>query len=479
MFGADKRYLSISINEATIKIAQVRSSGVVEKIARASAGDASSNDDLAKSLKSLLAGFDRGAPVLCVIPASAVTSKNIEVPSSDPQEIKSIINLQASRHTPYSREEVLIGYVNLGAGMVGNTKILLVIAHRNVVKDRLAILEKCGLVPDKFLFVPEGVGRLYSKGLNLKKDAAPLGVIDFTVNFANFLIVSRGCVVFSRSVPMGIKFMVEQTDGPTKLVEEIGKSLEAYQSEDVDILPESFVLTTDNDVVKNIFPKIHEGLNSDLTISPYINLVKANAVKSKLQKEFSDDSFLDVIAPVVSLAKSEVNLMPEELLMKRTVEEQSKEATTAGVAALVIMILLGGIFMSRIYFKDTFLNKNLREQYSAQKDEVQKLQDRMAKTRILREYLQGRMVGLDAIHELYRVTPTDIYLTSIAFEEDGSVTLSGISQSMSQVFSYVKALDDSPLFKNAKTKSTSTKKEGGKDVAVFELALKLNDGHKE
>src|SRR5262249_30935382 len=148
-------------------------------------------------------------PVVCVVPANAATSKNIEVPSSDPQEIRSIINLQASRHTPYSREEVLIGHINLGHTSAGNTKILLVIAHRNVVKDRLDVLDKCGLVPEKVLFVPEGVGRLYAKGLNLKKDAASLGVIDVTVNFVNFLIVARGSVVFSRSIPLGIKQLVE------------------------------------------------------------------------------------------------------------------------------------------------------------------------------------------------------------------------------------------------------------------------------
>ena len=77
------------------------------------------------------------------------------------------------------------------------------------------------------------------------------------------------------------------------------------------------------------------------------------------------------------------------------------------------------------------------------------------------------------------MTPSEIYLTGIVLEEDGSLTLAGVSQSMSQVFSYVKALGDSTMFQNAKTKSTSTKKDGNKDVAIFEVTLKLNDGHKE
>ena len=73
------------------------------------------------------------------VPANAATAKNIEVPSSDPEEIKSIINLQAGRHTPYSREEVLISYINLGLNAFNNTRLLLVIVHRNMVKERISL----------------------------------------------------------------------------------------------------------------------------------------------------------------------------------------------------------------------------------------------------------------------------------------------------------------------------------------------------
>ena len=62
----------------------------------------------------------------------------------------------------------------------------------------------------------------------------------------------------------------------------------------------------------------------------------------------------------------------------------------------------------------------------------------------------------------------------VAMDEDGTVTIDGISESMSEVFSYVKSLDDSSMFKEAKTKSTSTKKDNGKDVAAFEIEFKLD-----
>jgi hypothetical protein len=50
---------------------------------------------------------------------------------------------------------------------------------------------------------------------------------------------------------------------------------------------------------------------------------------------------------------------------------------------------------------------------------------------------------------------------------------------MSQVFSYVKSLDDSNMFKDAQTKSTSTKKDNGKDVAAFEIQFKLSSAKEQ
>ena len=62
-------------------------------------------------------------------------------------------------------------------------------------------------------------------------------------------------------------------------------------------------------------------------------------MRKKLQSDFGDDSFLDVIAPASTVAKCEVNLMPEEMILKKMVEQQSKEASKSGVAAVIIMVL--------------------------------------------------------------------------------------------------------------------------------------------
>ena len=474
MFGADKKYLTISINDGIIKLAQGSSSGILEKVGRGAYPADASADEAAKSLKPLLAPFNRKIPVICVIPASCATAKNIEVPSSDPEEIKSIINLQASRHTPYSREEVLISYINLGLNASNNTRLLLVIVHRNVVKERVSILEKAGLDVDKIIFVPEAQARYYAKALNLKKDAPPVGIIDFSLNATSYIVISKTSLLFVRNIPIGIKDILQGADSIAKLQDEIKKSMESFAQEDGKDAPVSYLVTTKHEAVSNCLPLLKETLNIEFQLNVFSNFIKGSGdARRKLQSDFGDDSFLDVIAPASSVIKCEINLMPDEMILKKAVERQKNEGFMTGFAALGLMFLVGGLIMTNIAFKDVYLNKNLREHFAPQKAEVKVLQEKMNKIKIVRGYLTGRMTSLDIIHELYTITPNSIYLNNIVVDEDGTVTIDGISDSMSDVFSYVKSLNDSTVFKEAKTKSTSTKKDNGKDVAAFEIEFKM------
>jgi hypothetical protein len=467
-------YLTVSINDGIVKISQATSSGNIERVARASFTPTAGGDEAARALKSLLSSFNRKASVLCVVPANAATAKSIEVPSTDPEEIKSIINLQASRHTPYSKEEVLIGHINLGINASNNTRLLLVIVHRDMVKERISILEKAGLDVDQVLFAPEAQARFYAKALNLKKEAAPSGIIDFSLNTTSYIVISKGSLGFVRHIPIGIKALMEGADAALKLQDEFKKSMDAFTQEDGGDAPVSYVVTTAHEAVGNILPVLEENLKVTFKVNAFVNFIKAPEVqRKKLKNDFSDDSFLDAVAPASTVSKCEINLMPEEMILKKTVERQSKEASKSGVAAVIIMVLVGAMIMTNIYFKDTFLNRNLRQQFAPQKAQVQKLQEQMNKVKLVRGYIQGRMVTLDIIHELYRITPHTVYLNNIVMDEDGTVTIDGISDSMSQVFSYVKSLNDSTAFKEAKTKSTSTKKDNGRDVAVFEIEFKL------
>ncbi|MBF0533362.1 MAG: hypothetical protein HQL23_09785, partial [Candidatus Omnitrophica bacterium] len=86
------------------------------------------------------------------------------------EEIKSIVSLQAGRHTPFSREEIQVGYIHIGVYKSNYTKILLVIANKNVIKQQLSVFDRAGLRVKRVLFSAEGIAAFYTAGLNLKNE---------------------------------------------------------------------------------------------------------------------------------------------------------------------------------------------------------------------------------------------------------------------------------------------------------------------
>ncbi|MFA5060346.1 MAG: PilN domain-containing protein, partial [Candidatus Omnitrophota bacterium] len=416
--------------------------------------------------------------IYIVNPNTTIT-KNIEIPSLDPNEIKSIIDLQAGRHTPYSREEIIIDYVNIGVYQRNYSKVLLVIVNRNVLKNQLLILEQSGLVIEKVFFTSENIARFYSKALNLVAAETPTGIINVTANATDFTVAFKGTVIACRNIPVGAaQLIAEGQPARDKFISELKKSIESYQSEDIEKAPDTFVLTSDHSYLKDLQPFLKESLSNNVKIVPYFDNLKIDPMARKVIAETNGESFLDVLSPILAFDESRIDLMPEELRLQRTLEGQRKELTKLGVFAIIFLILVGVIFFSKVQTKNSFLIK-LKNTHEPKRKEAQVLEKISSKTRIVKDYLNGRMIGLEALNELYRLVPEEIYLSSISMDDQGVITIQGTSESMSRVFSLVTDLENSDLFKGVKTKSTTAKKERGKDVAAFEVAFRLESAKDE
>ncbi len=470
MILKQSKFITISLSPSVVKLAQVTSAGLVEKLTQKTV----SGNAVDSALRDALAGFDtKKAGIVCVLPGDIATTKYLEVPSVEREEIESIIALQASRHTPFNKDEIITSYVKVGSPRANFTSVLLVVVKRDSVKEKLMIMRSVGLDTSAVLFAPEGVARFYTKALNPKK-GEKFALVDVSLQNTSFIVVVDGTPVMSRNIPGGIEGVAMDPAALVQIVQEVKASFDALEQEKAST-PTRIVVTTDHMVIAGLDKMLAETLAIPVECRPYGSLVKGfKGFKEQLAKEFMDESALDVIAMGVAASKCGADLVPQEIKDRRSVAEKGRETMKAGVFILLLLFFVGGGLLSRVYFKDLFLKQNLVAKYADQKKEVVLLENVITKTRVLRDYLQARQLPLEAIHELYRIIPEEIYLSNVSMDDAGVVTIQGVSESMSRVFSVVTALEESPLFDNVKTKSTTAKKERGKDVAAFEIVLKLS-----
>ncbi len=477
MFDIDKDYVVVTLSDGTLKMAHLKGEGAKLKLLNIIKRDVkdATKEELPKIARSALqSAHIKKARAIYVLPSSVTTTKNIEIPSVDPIEIKSIIDLQAGRHTPYSREEILIGYVNIGVFQKNYTKVLLIIVNRQVVKDQFTIFAAAGLNVERIAFAPECKAAFYGMILQRKPDDSPMGIIDIGRYTTDFTIECNNTVIASRNIPLGMDHLLKEGAlARDKMIQELIASMESYQNEDIYKLPETFILTSDDVKIKDLEPILKEKFKASVRIISYWGHVSVNQpLMSKIASEFNDESFLDVVSAIPALKNIQVDLTPDEIKVQHTIEERGRQVLQICIFGLILLILMCAIFFSKLHFRSQYLDR-LAAEYNIKRSAVEELERISTNTKIVHDYLKSRMTSLEIINELYEHIPDEIYLKNVSLEENGTIHLQGISESRSTAFALITILENSALFKNVKMVSSSAQKDRGKDVSAFEISLKL------
>ena len=483
MLSKSSELISVSLNDDHFKAVHIRGSGSNSKIIQILVEDVKglAESELVRLIQTVIKKFNvKESEFVCVISSAMASTKNIEIPSINPEEIKSIVNLQASRHTPFSREEIQIGYINTGIYKTNYTKVLLVIANRSVIKKNLDIFEKAGLRVRKVLFASEGIAQFYADVLPQELKKTPLGIIDFGKTATDFSIIVNGVPIYSRGIAIGAnQLSFEGASARDKLIKELTQTIESYKSEDINQIPARFILTTKDNHTKDLQSVLKDKIGWDAEIDSYLDHVKANdGVLEQMAGSFSDHSLLDVIAASSLISSVQVNLIPEEIQLQKTVEDQGQEILKTTMLGIIILIVVVCSLGLKWYFSSAFLTK-LKETYQSNTRKVSELKAKSLKTNIVQDFFDQRMVSLEVINEFYRNIPNEIYLTNVLMDENGNISLQGISDIPSLVFNLGTSLKESSLFKSVEIKSTTAKKDRGKDVSAFEITLRLKSAPEE
>ena len=94
---------------------------------------------------------------------------------------------------------------------------------------------------------------------------------------------------------------------------------------------------------------------------------------------------------------------------------------------------------------------------------------------LVEKRLNTQRCSLNILNEIAKLTPKEIYFTSIDIDEKKQAVLQGRAAAMSNVFEFVTTLENSPFFENVKTTYTTTKKDKDTEYAKFEIIC-MNEG---
>jgi len=411
------------------------------------------------------------------IPQAMASTKNLDLPSTNPAEIEDMVALQIGKHTPYSGDEIVKGYRVSESHMSGYSRVMLVIVHRDIIQRCFKILEGAGISVERIGFGSEG---FVAWGQSVCADTALINkataLIDIDYDAVDFEIVVNNNAVFNRSLSAGGSLSRgTSNDWQEKLTEEIVRSIYAYQNE-----------VTDKDVEKIIvsagpyyIQKLDKSLLSEKTglvveiIGQLDKAPKIDSVQSMYDRLSAKNiSFTGLIGNALIFGRQAIDFVPQEVKIERGFRERGRNLYYIGIISVIVLILVSSIFLGRLYKKENYL-KQLETRLSDSKDKAQALNAMINETALAKDRLSSKGLALDLIYEVHKAVPPEIYLSMITFDGKNNLILRGDSDIMSEVFNFVSKLEESEYFNNVKAKNTTQRKEKNKEIISFEIQCPL------
>lgn len=162
------------------------------------------NDDLSTKFAQLWEqkGFSYSNVVLCV-DGTETLIRIVDFPKVDKKSLKDSIGFELTNYTPFSQEEVYFDCSILDdESSPDSMKVLIALAKKMFIDEKLAILEYAGIKPRSILLNPIVLTNALQE---LDSVEQPVAMFDLGYQTSMITVVDNGSIVLSREIKKGAK----------------------------------------------------------------------------------------------------------------------------------------------------------------------------------------------------------------------------------------------------------------------------------
>lgn len=462
--GSD--WIKVAKGRATLRGAGIERVRCMKLTAGTSAADA-----LPRLLREVHAG---NRNVVVCLPRHLVTVRFLKVPSTNPDEVAQMVSLQAGRQTPYSREEVVSAHRVTHADENGYAAVVLVIARRSIVAERLAALRQAGIRAAKVGFSSEGIWSWFRHARPAADDPhsrQPVAVLDIDTAFSDLIVFNQGRMAFTRSVLIGADHLdSDPKKWQPELIREVNESLDRYKNENPPDSVSTLYLSGSARAIESVETALNESLHcATQHLDPFGKIPSRAALRKTVDTDLRDVSLTSLTGTVLQPEAMAIDLTPPEMHMEQTMEENRRLLTACGLLGIVIVTLASILVFAGIYERRQIVAQ-MEEQLGLVQPVAQDVTAMERRIHFLNQRRDARGTPLDILTEMHRLTPDSIQLTAMRIDAKQKITLRGRGAARADVRAYIDALEISPLFRGVEQVGAIAQRTVG-DTAFVEFAI--------
>lgn len=373
---------------------------------------------------------------ILVIPRHLVFLRFVDIPSTDDSEIRNMVGFQAVKDIPYPRQEMVVGYRNLGSYRPGFSSIMLAVANKATVQD---VASGRGHVDDVRLHTELLYLSLLKKGV-LAQDRVNF-LIYIGEKDSEIMVIDKDRPIFSRGFKNSERFL-----------EEIDRSVLAYEKAKATPAIENIVVTYPSSVdLQEARPHIERHFTIPASFCEYTDDLAAAGLPAK------------------------ISLLPGEISDKRMRSEKRKaNLVTYSLIAFVVILSFAALSF-KIYEKKRFLGV-FSPRVVRMQSEIERLNKFIKRTDVARERTEEGLFIVEMLRRFYDLIPADISISGLDYNGKGDMFYKGTSKDMPSTLAFVKTLEGLKYFKSAEVEYATKKKVKGEDFIDFNIHCRLNTG---
>ncbi|MFH1645807.1 MAG: pilus assembly protein PilM, partial [Candidatus Omnitrophota bacterium] len=408
-----------------------------------------------------------------LISRDRVMLKYIKLPSSNQDELDSMVSFEVSKQIPYSIEEVVYDYKIVSSDDQGYSNVIIAIVHNKEIEKTRNLLESVTKAPFRLRLSSEALYTWYVKISPNYDKSKRVCILDVDADSTEIVLVFNEEVEFTRTVSAGALVLADVVPGDSsqrvRFVEELRRSIDIFfkqKGSDDEKIDECLIIGALS--VKDSLPSLIEkelGLKST-----YVSFLATMPIAEYAFGQDGIPEYISVSSLCASLFITEgMNLVPEEVRKKEEFRSKAKKVVFTAVVLSVAVLSLVGFFCVKLYQKRALLGR-LSAIYEKIKPQASIVEEKVKKLDIVKSGSKEGVSSLDAIYNLYKIIPPNITLVDFDYDaEKRFVSFRGTASRMAEVLKLNALLEASGRFKNVESRSLSERRLAGIQVIDFQI----------
>jgi len=390
---------------------------------------------------------------------SIAINKYVDLPSTDDEEIPGLLHWQLPNLVFYPAEDILYSYKIIEKTTV-KSKIMLFLVSKRLLMPYLQAFSKAGFNIEKIVLSPEITARWAMEKAGHYGIKFPVCLINLDSHIGELSIIDKNGLLFARG------FNVSDNEPADQIAREIEISLDVYKKVPIASSISQFFLIGEEKICNSVLPNIKMFLLS----KPFFMRIKG--IFGFESVELLPVSFT-VAKQFVSINKLEFDMVfnPYDFLRRQekrnVMHDLSYTAALSGLLVILSFYHLGSQYTEQKKLMQAFKEKDKR--LSSVSEKIEEMQG-------LIQELNNALPGERFLYVLKDISSAKngfMTIKLLVYKQGFSVSVKGLTDDLSNLFSFVEKLNHSCRFGNCEIKYAVKKEVKGIERISFELLCKL------